>query len=202
MITNVQAAPGPNGTTATITWDTDEPANSLVSYGTTPAWAGALRARRSCSRTRCRSPASLPSTLYYYRVTSADAAANSATYPITTDPPLFFTTPAAPPEACFTDDLAADFNLGSTGGTTYVTEAGDGGVLLAPTVGTEFSGTSLPADWSSSPWGGGGSATVGGGLLTVDGALASTTALYGARALARVRGHLRRRCPVPARRLR
>ncbi len=42
---------------------------------------------------------------------------------------------------------------------------------LAPTVGSEFTGASLPAGWTTSPWARGGSATVAGGQLTVDGTL-------------------------------
>ena len=57
-------------------------------------------------------------------------------------------------------------------------QTGDGEVILKPTAGSEFSGTALPADWTSTPWGSGGAATVSGGRLTVDGALAGTTALY------------------------
>ena len=36
VISAVSATPGVNGTTATITWDTDEPANGRVDYGTDP----------------------------------------------------------------------------------------------------------------------------------------------------------------------
>ena len=50
--------------------------------------------------------------------------------------------------------------------------------MLAPTVGAEFSGTTLPTGWFSAPWTTGGSATVSGGLLTVDAALAGTNAYY------------------------
>ena len=42
VISNVSAAPGANGT-AVITWDTDEPADSLVDYGTT---SGVLNLKR------------------------------------------------------------------------------------------------------------------------------------------------------------
>ncbi len=58
VISNVAAAPGAGGTTAEITWDTDEPANSLVSYGTSPALGASESARRSSSPMRSISRAS------------------------------------------------------------------------------------------------------------------------------------------------
>src|SRR5439155_17574346 len=60
----------------------------------------------------------------------------------------------------------------------YIGETVDGEVLLSPTMGTEFSGTSLPPGWSSVAWTAGGQARVAGGLLTLDGARARTDALY------------------------
>jgi IPT/TIG domain/Glycosyl hydrolases family 16 len=76
----------------------------------------------------------------------------------------------------FVDDTVADFGAGSVGAGTYLAETGDGEVILAPTVGAEFSGSALPADWESSLWTPpNGSATVAGGVLTLDGALARTT---------------------------
>ena len=76
----------------------------------------------------------------------------------------------------FVDDSIADFAAGSPGAGTYLAETDDGEVILAPTVGAEFSGSALPADWESSLWTPpNGSATVAGGVLTLDGALARTT---------------------------
>ena len=52
-------------------------------------------------------------------------------------------------------------------------------MILKPTEGQEFSGgPGLPAGWSSTPWGAGGSASVSGGSMHVDGALAGTTATF------------------------
>jgi hypothetical protein len=47
-------------------------------------------------------------------------------------------------------------------------------VTLAPTVGTEFSGLTMPVGWVAVPWGAGGGATVGDGALFVDGARVGT----------------------------
>ncbi len=65
--------------------------------------------------------------------------------------------------------------------TVRVVQTGDGEVALPATAGSEFSGTSLPADWQIMSWPTttGGSATVGNGVLTVDGSRAGTQALYG-----------------------
>ena len=80
---------------------------------------------------------------------------------------------------CFGDTTAADFGLGTGDSGIYIAQTGDGEVMLAPTVGAEFSGTALPAGWSSTPWNPGGAATVSGGHLSVDGALVATDAYYG-----------------------
>ena len=52
-------------------------------------------------------------------------------------------------------------------------------MILKPTEGSEFSGSSLPTGWESGAWPSGGGATVSGGLLHVDGGFARTTATYG-----------------------
>jgi methionine-rich copper-binding protein CopC len=78
----------------------------------------------------------------------------------------------------FTDTTATDFGSGAPGTNTAVVQMGDGEVILAPTEDAEFSGSSLPGDWTSAPQGSGGTATVSGGLLTLDGDMAGTSALY------------------------
>src|SRR5688572_4561084 len=77
----------------------------------------------------------------------------------------------------FTDTTAADFSAGTLGTATYVGQSANGEVLLAPTVGAEFAGSSLPSGWTGTPWGAGGAATVANGRLTVNGARAGTVAL-------------------------
>jgi hypothetical protein len=59
-----------------------------------------------------------------------------------------------------------------------VGQSANGEVLLAPTVGAEFAGSSLPSGWTGTPWGAGGAATVANGRLTVNGARAGTVALF------------------------
>jgi hypothetical protein len=80
--------------------------------------------------------------------------------------------------ATVTDTTAADFNAGTVGTGLYVSQMGNGEVILAPTLGADFVGTALPSGWSGMPWSAGGAATVGGGLLTVDGSLVTTATQY------------------------
>jgi len=180
-ISNIAEDLEPDG--ATITWDTDEPADSRVDFGTSP---GALDSSEGGAALGTSHSVALgglePSTTYYYRVTSADAGSNSTTEPAGAQPPRTFTTPVA----SLTDTTAADFGAGSAGADTAVTETGDGEVALKPAVGSEFSGgPALPAGWSGATWesqggGAGGSAIASGGSLRVDGAYAGTDATFAA----------------------
>jgi hypothetical protein len=168
------AATAHNDGTATVSWTTDEPADSQVAYGTS---SGSLLSGSGSSSLVTNHSVTLtglsPTTTYYYRVSSTDASANAATLPLIADPPASFATPSA----TLTDTTVADFSAGS-GTNTYVSKTADGEVILAPTVGAEFSGgPGLPTGWSSTPWTGG-TSTVGAGVLTVDGALAATNAYY------------------------
>ena len=72
------------------------------------------------------------------------------------------------PAASLTDTSLADFGAGSFSN-TYLADESGGEVILAPTVGAEFGGSSLPAGWSAGSWEGGGSSTVAAGKLTVNG---------------------------------
>lgn len=89
-------------------------------------------------------------------------------------------TPPAPPDpiSYLMDTTAGDFALGAADAQVYLGQAGDGEVLLAPSVGAEFTGTTLPGTWFGTPWAAGGAATVGDGVLRVDGALAGTNSYY------------------------
>ncbi len=165
VISDVVAAPDPGGTGATVTWTTDEPADSRVDYGVS---GGALSSNESDAALVTSHSIVLsgltPGLGYDYRVTSTDGSLNAASEPV---PPgvLGFSTPA---QACFTDDVEADFAAGALSD-TWVSVTANGEVTLAPAQGAEFSGTSLPADWTSTPWTGGTSA-VAGGAVAVDGA--------------------------------
>src|SRR5439155_14905983 len=80
--------------TATVMWQTNEPASSLVKYGTTPGALDRTAQMLDSSTAHTMALAGLvPNTPYYYTVASTDGANNSATFP--TGAPASFRTPAA-----------------------------------------------------------------------------------------------------------
>jgi plastocyanin len=84
----------PTASAATITWTTNEPADSQVEYGTTTSYGASTILNASPVSAHSAALAGLtPTTLYHYRVKSTDAAGNLAT-----SADLSFTTAApAPP---------------------------------------------------------------------------------------------------------
>lgn len=177
-ITSVSGT-APTTTTATITWKTDEPSTSRVDYGTSP---GSLTASASDDTRVTDHSMTLTGltegTSYSFRVTSADAAGNSATSPQAADPPATVTTPVV---RTVTDTTVTDFAAGATGASTFVgasDSTADGEILLRPAIGEEFSGTALPSGWASTANVTGGTSSVSGGALRVDGARSGTTATY------------------------
>ncbi len=110
-----------------------------------------------------------------YTVTVSGSITGADGTPVGSDFTWSFTTQPYP---TVTDTTAADFAAGTPDANTAVVQTGDGEVALAPTEGAEFSGTALPADWTSTPWASGGAATVAGGRMTVDGTLARATGVY------------------------
>ncbi|RIL08025.1 MAG: hypothetical protein DCC71_00810 [Proteobacteria bacterium] len=176
-ITALAAAPGPDGTTAQITWTTDEPADSHVDYGTSP---DALTASAGDSALVTDHGVGLselvPGTTYYYRATSADAASNAASAPA--GPPASFVANAAPAQ-CGADDAIADFAAGAHAGTHAAATAG-GEVILAPTEAAEFETPGLPPGWQA--WegtSGAGTFTIANGSVVLDAGQVRTDALYG-----------------------
>jgi hypothetical protein len=84
--------------------------------------------------------------------------------------------PAFPPSSV-TDTTAADFDAGTPGPGTHVARMTDGEVILTPSLAEEFSGSTLPAGWSSAPWAAGGASSVAGDQVTVNGALLGSDTL-------------------------
>ena len=148
----------------TISWTTDELANSKVEYSTDFTFPtaqtlsvsdAAFVTTRSLLITGLR-----PNTTYYYRARSTDQAGNT-----TTTPAPSFTVPGP----TLRDTAQSDF-LAGTGTGTYASQTEDGELILPPTVGTEFSGTRMPPGWTEWAWSANGYAAIGGGSLIVDGA--------------------------------
>ncbi|HEV8315895.1 MAG TPA: fibronectin type III domain-containing protein, partial [Vicinamibacterales bacterium] len=164
----------PNATTAVITWSTNEISTSGVVFATSPSLGSCTTDTNSVTSHNVTVSGLAPTTTYYYRVCSTDPLGNAGTAPPVGDPPRTFTTLSL----SFIDTTFADFSAGTPGTSTYVSQTGDGEVILPPQVGAEFSGTALPTGWSSTPWTVGGSATVSNGVLTVDGARVNTDAFY------------------------
>jgi hypothetical protein len=165
----ISAVTGTAGsTTAAISWTTDESATSRVDYGTSAASLTSNTTAPGSSTSHSVTLTGLAiGTRYYYRVTSADAAGNTASAPATGA--ATFATP-------FSNTTVQDFSAG-TNTSTYNATNGDGEVVLAPTAVTEFPGTALPTGWTSTN-GTNGSTTVASGIATVKNATLTTSATY------------------------
>ncbi len=83
-----------------------------------------------------------------------------------------------PPTSWVTSTTAV-FGAGTVGAGAYISDTTGGEITLAPTVGTEFSGTALPTGWTSTVPATGGSATVANGSVNVDGASVLAPTTYG-----------------------
>jgi hypothetical protein len=76
-----------------VAWTTNEPSTSTVSYGTSAASLGSSFGNSVLVTAHALTvPGLTPGTQYFYRVTSADAAANSATSPVPPATSTFTTT--------------------------------------------------------------------------------------------------------------
>lgn len=93
-ISGVTATPSVN--TASLAWTTNELSDSRVSYGTDPAQLISSASNATAVTAHNVSLSSLaPNTIYYYRVSSTDAALNTAVSPAAASPASSFTTAAA-----------------------------------------------------------------------------------------------------------
>jgi VCBS repeat-containing protein len=160
-----------DGSNAVVTWQTNEDADSRVDYSTNPGFppAATFAAVNSNFVTNhsLTLPGLTPYGTYFYRITSVDRAGNAS---VAMAPS--FTLPGP----TLRDTATGDFAAGTPGAATYVSETGDGEVILKPTAGAEFSGTTLPAGWGGVIWtpSQGGTFSVADGELTVDGARVGT----------------------------
>ena len=122
-----------------------------------------------------------------YTATVAASVADLAGNQLGTAATWSFTTEPAP-LSTLTDTSLADFGAG-TFSNTYLADESGGEVILAPSVGAEFGGSSLPAGWTQNPtpWASGGTVSVSGGQMALDGrAACATNATFGPRDLARI----------------
>ena len=149
--------------TATITWTTDESSDSVVHYGSSSALGQTASTPGDVTAHSVTLTGLTANTTYQFRVSSTDGNANAAESPIAPATATFNA-----PAASLTDTSLADFGAGSFSN-TYLADESGGEVILAPTVGAEFGGSSLPAGWSAASWEGAGSSSVAGGKLTVNG---------------------------------
>src|SRR5262249_25376923 len=143
-----------------------------IDYGTSPVTLGSHLSVGTLTGSHTLNLASLtPSATYYYRVSSADGASNSSTFPAPPAAPSSFTTPAAPPTTCAHDQVAADFAAGTLSN-AVVTTIGDGEVSLAASINVDFSNNALPPGWASYDWPSDGTVsapTFSGGVMRLDG---------------------------------
>ncbi len=96
-------------TSATITWTTNEPADSQVEYGTTTSYGQSTPLNSAMVTSHPVSLTGLtPSTLYHYRVKSKDAAGNPAT-----SNDFTFTTGNLPPPPIISNVAASNITLTS-----------------------------------------------------------------------------------------
>ncbi len=179
VISNVVASPHADGT-ATITWTTDEVSDSRVDYDLDNETLDLNTYNTSMVTSHSITLSSLlPSTTYYYRVTSTDDAipGNSATFPPLTEAAYSFTMPYG---ICAQDQTKADFDLGTTDANTMVTMEGDGAIILKPAFIEDFSGGSLPAGWTTpAAWNAGGTTAFSGGQVILDGTHMASTSTFG-----------------------
>jgi hypothetical protein len=118
-ISAVTATPSANGT-ASVTWTTDEASDSRVDLGTNPDSLATGTVNPALVTAHSVPLSGLTAgTTYYYRVRSADAAANAAVSPNPPNPPASFVTPS--PSIVIADASIAEGNAGTATLTLAVT---------------------------------------------------------------------------------
>jgi hypothetical protein len=160
-----------SGTTATVTWTTDESATTRVDYGLSATTLNLNATAASGTSHSVTLTGLQPNTRYYYRVTSADAAGNATTAPATSGAPAAY----VPTVSAVAHTTVADFSTGSGG---YVADTSGGEVTSTPTLGTEFTGTVIPSGWTNNVLATGGTTSVADGSVTVSGSRLRTTTAW------------------------
>jgi hypothetical protein len=174
VISAVATRPLPDGT-AEFSWNTDENADATVQVGLQPDKLANFHDDTQDTTHTVVATKLQPGSTYYYRVTSVDAAGNSAVWPAASDPPATFVSSAGG----VTDQTAAQFRTVSSQSGTYVQQDQLGEVSLAPAAAAEFDTGALPASWDQQSEVAGGKAVLKRGNLVLDGARAGTRTQYG-----------------------
>ncbi len=134
----------PNFVDAVITWETSEPADSLVQYGESPLLERTAYQAELTSSHEAQLLGLLPDQTYYYRVVSRDEAGNAVVKDNNGVPYSFRTLhPLVPPWTDNFDDGAADWTV-IDGEETYSTWT-----LGVPSNGWESAAVSPPNAWGS-----------------------------------------------------
>ncbi len=110
-----------------------------------------------------------------YTVTVSGTVTDTAGNPLGSDASWAFTTALRSRR----DTTVANFGAGTSSG-TYVSQVADGEVILSPSLGEEFNGTSAPAGWTVAGYGGTPAVSAGGGQITLDSAAVGTPTAYDA----------------------
>jgi hypothetical protein len=162
--------------TAVITWTTDENADSRVDYGTTQTTLNQNSTDINITTTHSITLNNLvPGYTYYFRVSSADPAANSTVSPEPPADPLSFTMPLS---ICAASDNQNDFNLGTTDANTSITLDGNGAVILTPAVNEDFTGLTTPTGWAQASYFGSFAPQYLGGIAVFNGCHIYSTTSY------------------------
>jgi methionine-rich copper-binding protein CopC len=160
----VNAEPLPDGT-ATLTWNSNEVADSTVLWGTSADRLDEAGYGAGPDSTHAVVLSGLrPDTTYHYRVVSVDPAGNRTIWPAIGEQPATFVSAGYG----VADHTVAQLRVGSRAG-TYLSEDGFGEVRLAPDSGEEFGTTALPSSYEAQSQAAGGSLRVSGGQLSLDG---------------------------------
>lgn len=156
-----------SGTSATVTWTTNESATTSVAYGTSATSLTSTATSAAGTSHSATLNGLVANTRYYYRVTSVDPSGNSATSPATPAAAAQY----APTVAPITAASVADFSTG-TGG--YIADNAGGEVMATPAAGYEFTGTTIPSGLTNTALVTSGATTVSSGSATTTGAQLAT----------------------------
>jgi hypothetical protein len=143
------AAASVSGSSATISWTTNEASDSLVVYGTGPASLTQIASAAPLVTSHGVGLTGLASgTTYHYRVSSADANNNVAEYPPIGTAPLTFSTPA--PSVSIGDATLVEGNAGTSNAVFQLTLSGPASQTVTVGYATSNGTATAPSDYAPS----------------------------------------------------